>query len=43
MGDLGIDTAVTAAMGWTGRLWSDDGHLVASGGGQLLCRRNPVG
>ena len=28
-------------MGWTGRLWSDDGHLVASGGGQLLCRRMP--
>jgi acyl-CoA thioesterase II len=26
-------------MGWTGRLWSPDGALVASGGGQLLCRR----
>jgi acyl-CoA thioesterase-2 len=28
-------------MGWTGRLWSPDGALVASGGGQLLCRRIP--
>lgn len=28
-------------MGWTGRLWSDDGRLVASGGGQLLCRHLP--
>jgi acyl-CoA thioesterase II len=28
-------------MGWTGRLWSPDGHLAASGGGQLLCRRMP--
>jgi acyl-CoA thioesterase-2 len=25
-------------MGWDGRLWSEDGHLVASGTGQLLCR-----
>ena len=28
-------------MGWSGRLWSVDGRLVASGGGQLLCRRLP--
>jgi acyl-CoA thioesterase-2 len=28
-------------MGWNGRLWSVDGHLVASGTGQLLCRRLP--
>jgi acyl-CoA thioesterase-2 len=28
-------------MSWTGRLWSDAGRLVASGGGQLLCRRMP--
>lgn len=28
-------------MGWTGRLWSSDRRLVASGGGQLLCRRMP--
>ena len=30
-------------VGWTGRLWTPDGHLVASGGGQLLCRRLPTG
>jgi len=29
-------------VGWTGRLWSTTGRLVASGGGQLLCRRVPV-
>ncbi|MHB8466197.1 MAG: acyl-CoA thioesterase [Acidimicrobiales bacterium] len=28
-------------MGWTGRLWTAGGALVASGGGQLLCRRIP--
>ena len=28
-------------MGWDGRLWSSDRRLVASGGGQLLCRRYP--
>jgi acyl-CoA thioesterase-2 len=28
-------------MTWTGRLWSEGGRLVASGGGQLLCRRMP--
>jgi acyl-CoA thioesterase-2 len=26
-------------IGWTGRLWTVDGTLVASGGGQMLCRR----
>ncbi|HZN14746.1 MAG TPA: thioesterase family protein [Acidimicrobiales bacterium] len=26
-------------MGWNGRLWSEDGALVASGTGQMLCRR----
>jgi acyl-CoA thioesterase-2 len=31
-------------MGWTGRLWSPKGALLASGGGQLLCRRtSPAG
>lgn len=25
-------------LGWTGRLWSEDRRLVASGGGQALCR-----
>ena len=30
-------------MAWTGRLWSEGGRLVASGGGQLLCRRMPAG
>lgn len=30
-------------MAWTGRLWSEGGRLVASGGGQLLCRRMPSG
>jgi acyl-CoA thioesterase-2 len=30
-------------MTWTGRLWSDGGALVASGGGQMLCRRLPPG
>lgn len=30
-------------MAWTGRLWSDGGRLVASGGGQMLCRRVPSG
>jgi acyl-CoA thioesterase-2 len=25
-------------MGWDGRLWSEDRHLVASGMGQMLCR-----
>lgn len=28
-------------MGWNGRLWSDQGKLVASGTGQMLCRRVP--
>jgi acyl-CoA thioesterase-2 len=26
-------------MAWNGRMWSEDGALVASGTGQLLCRR----
>lgn len=30
-------------IGWTGRLWSEGGALVASGGGQMLCRRVPSG
>lgn len=33
--------AADGLMGWNGRLWSPDGHLVASGGGQMLCRRVP--
>ena len=28
---------------WTGRLWAEGGALVASGGGQMLCRRRPSG
>ena len=28
-------------MGWNGRLWSEDRALVASGTGQMLCRRVP--
>lgn len=28
-------------VGWTGRLWSSSRRLIASGGGQLLCRRLP--
>lgn len=28
-------------MGWSGRLWSEERRLVASGMGQLLCRRVP--
>ncbi len=32
-------TAADGLIGWTGRLWSEAGRLVASGGGQLLCRR----
>jgi acyl-CoA thioesterase-2 len=28
-------------IGWTGRLWSPERRLVASGGGQLLCRKLP--
>lgn len=35
--------AADGLMGWNGRLWSPDGHLVASGGGQMLCRRVPGG
>jgi acyl-CoA thioesterase II len=31
--------AAEGLIGWNGRLWSVDGHLVASGGGQMLCRR----
>jgi acyl-CoA thioesterase-2 len=33
--------AADGLMGWTGRLWTPAGRLVASGGGQLLCRRIP--
>jgi acyl-CoA thioesterase-2 len=32
------DIAADGLMGWTGRLWSSDQTLVASGMGQLLCR-----
>jgi acyl-CoA thioesterase-2 len=28
-------------MAWNGRMWAEDGTLVASGTGQLLCRRMP--
>ena len=33
--------AAGGLIGWTGRLWSSDRKLVASGGGQALCRRVP--
>lgn len=33
--------AADGLMGWNGRLWSIDDALVASGGGQMLCRRMP--
>ena len=29
-------------IGWNGRVWSGGRRLVASGGGQLLCRRIPT-
>jgi acyl-CoA thioesterase II len=32
---------VDGLLGWTGRLWSTRSRLVASGGGQALCRRLP--
>jgi acyl-CoA thioesterase-2 len=32
-------TAGDGLMGWTGKLWSEGRRLVASGGGQALCRR----
>ncbi len=34
--------AADGLVGWNGRLWSSDRRLIASGGGQLLCRRVPV-
>jgi acyl-CoA thioesterase-2 len=34
--------AADGLIGWTGRLWSPAGRLVASGAGQLLCRRVPA-
>jgi len=34
--------AADGLIGWTGRLWSESRRLIASGGGQLLCRRVPV-
>ena len=33
--------AANGVMHWDGRLWSESGTLVASGMGQLLCRRMP--
>ena len=33
--------AAGGLMGWSGRIWAPDATLVASGGGQLLCRRLP--
>src|SRR5579884_1017716 len=33
--------AAEGLIGWHGRLWSPEGRLVASGGGQNLCRRLP--
>jgi acyl-CoA thioesterase-2 len=29
-------------MAWNGRAWSEDGALIASGSGQMLCRRVPT-
>jgi hypothetical protein len=39
MGDLSVDTNLTG--GSDTRIWSEDGRLLASGSGQLLCRPNP--
>ena len=33
--------ATDGLIGWNGRLWSSDFKLIASGGGQALCRRVP--
>ncbi len=33
--------ATGGLMGCTGRIWTPDGRLLASGGGQLFCRPNP--
>lgn len=33
--------ATSGLMAWNGRLWTPGGRLVASGAGQLLCRRMP--
>jgi acyl-CoA thioesterase-2 len=42
LADGDAPTAGHGLMGWSGRLWSPHGRLVASGGGQLLCRRIPA-
>lgn len=35
------DVATAGLIGFHNRVWSEDGRLVASGGGQLLCRPRP--
>jgi acyl-CoA thioesterase-2 len=35
--------AADGLIGWTGRLWTPSGRLVAAGGGQALCRPVPAG
>jgi len=35
--------AADGLIGWTGRLWTPGGRLVAAGGGQALCRPIPTG
>ena len=42
LADRDAPTAGHGLMGWSGRLWSPHGRLVASGGGQLLCWRVPA-
>jgi acyl-CoA thioesterase-2 len=41
LADSHAPIAAEGLMAWNGRLWSAEGRLVASGGGQLLCRRIP--
>ena len=35
------DVATDGLIGFHNRVWSEDGRLVASGGGMLLCRPRP--
>jgi acyl-CoA thioesterase-2 len=39
--EYACDTAANALMNATGKVWSEDGRLLATGGAQLLCV--PVG
>jgi acyl-CoA thioesterase len=41
LGDGYAPVAADGVMGFDGRVWNERGQLVASGGGQLLCRPLP--